>query len=113
MCTKVENSVLKLLRKAHPRIKKSLKDPDMWPCVKDLIDDLVDELWPEIEEEVVLQLRMKVAKPVIIVPKLASLTCFSKLKRCLCCPYYLFRNWYLYSTQPCNYFFVPHIKFLR
>jgi hypothetical protein len=48
MCTKVENSVLKLLKIAHPKIKKAIKDPDMWLCVKDLLDDLVDELWPEV-----------------------------------------------------------------
>ena len=74
MCTKVENSVLKLLKIAHPKIKKAIKDPDMWLCVKDLVDDLVDELWPEVQEEIILKLRMKTSKPVVIVPKLGSVT---------------------------------------
>jgi len=77
MASKVEKSVVRLLRIAQPKIKKSLKDPDMWPCVKDLLDDLVDELWPEIEQEVLLKLRMKTSKPIVIVPTLKDLSCFS------------------------------------
>ena len=56
---KLEKAIITMMKKGKPKLKKVLKDPAMWNCVKDLIDDLVDELWPELEEEVRIQIRME------------------------------------------------------
>ena len=49
--------VMQMFSKLKPKVKKALKDPDMFECVKRTVDELVDELWPDIEEEVRYQLK--------------------------------------------------------
>ena len=91
----VERIVVSLLAKAPNQIKDSLKDPEMPKCISKGIDDLVEEIWPDVQEEILFHLRCAIDKPVYEVEE-------RKKGWCLLSPFILFRNWYLYTKNPCN-----------
>ena len=63
MRNQVEENIRKILAKLKPVTVKALKEDDMWPCVKRIIDEFVEELWPELEEEVIYLMRFKFDEP--------------------------------------------------
>jgi len=41
-----------MVRKAKPKVKNAIKDPDMCQCVKNNVDDIVDNYYEDIVEEI-------------------------------------------------------------
>ena len=93
---KIEQSIVKLLDNALPKIKEAAKDPYMWGWVQDIVDDLIDEIWPEVQQEIIFQLRMKTQRPFVEAPPENKPCC------CLFYPWFWLRNWYLYTIWPCK-----------
>ena len=83
------------MSKAPPIIKEELKDPYMCQCVELMVDDIVDELWPEIQEEILYQLKLRIADPYVEnqIPEINNI--FLKAWVCL-------KSWILYTLYPCN-----------
>ncbi len=92
---KIEQNIKVLLSKAPPIIKEELKDPYMCECVEHIVDDLVDELWPEIQEEILYQLKLRIADPYVENERPVINNCCIRL-------WNYFKSWVLYSLYACK-----------
>ena len=68
----------------------------MFEFMKNIIDDIIDDFWPDFEEEILYQIDLKLMVP--YVPESPG----EKHVHWLCLPFCCFRNWYVYSTDPCK-----------
>ena len=103
---KIEQVIIRLLKKCPEKMKNDLKDPSMMKCFQNSIDNLIDELWPEMEQIILHQLKLKISKPYINKPEK------KKVHFCIL-PIRFLRSWYLYTVNPCKFSLFVNLRLIE